>query len=117
MENTEIAVDDTSTKSNRNAKIMAGLYAIAVFLFCFVGLVALLIAASGRERDGVLAAKILAGPASFAIAGFVGSLLSIFFLKGKDVLQIAVPVVLSMIGGFFGFVFIFVFFNVIWRML
>lgn len=114
MERTEISAD---LASNRNARLMAGFYGIAVFLFCFIGLIGTGIAAYGSESDGVLAAKILSGPASFALVGLVASVVAMFYLKGKDIYQIIVPLVCSMVAGIAGVIFTFIFFEVIWRML
>ena len=114
MESTEIGIDNQNT---RNAKIMAGLYGVAIFLFCFMGLAGLIFVALGSESDGVLAAKILSGPITFALTGFAASVLSMFFLKGKALLQILVPIFVSMVAGVLGIIFTFIFFGVIWRML
>ncbi len=123
MENADLSTPETDlvvtpdSQSNKNAKIMAALYAVAVFVFCFLGLIVIGVAGYGRERDGVLAAKILAGPATFALVGLASSVAAMFFLKGKDLYQILVPVFLSMVFGIFGWITIFIFFGVIWRML
>lgn len=109
--------DIQSENNNTNAKIMAGLYAIAVLLFCFLGLFLIGFAGTEGERHGISAARKLAGPASFATAGFVTSIASIFFLKGRQHLQIIAPLFLSLVFGSFGSVTMSIFFETFWRML
>ena len=79
MEQTDL--DIQSQSDNKNAKIMAGLYTIAVLLFCCVGIILVGVAGSEGERYGISAARKLAGPASFAMAGFMTSAVRFDSLK------------------------------------
>ncbi|GEM_PF-4555813 len=105
MNNTHTVPTKASTM---NAKVAAGIYFIFMFLFCFIGLIGTIILAAGSERDGILAVKVLAGPASFALSGFVASLAAMFLLKDKPTYQIIVPIGVSLLFGFTGMVGVFI---------
>ena len=100
--------------SNKNAKIMFGVFSVLTLLFCCGGALFTGIMGADRESAGVDAAMLMTGPACCSLSGLLVAAIAIFALKGNGALQIIAPIVAGIVGGFVGGAGIFVFFQAIW---
>lgn len=95
--------------------LMPGIWLGASALVTLVGLAFLGIAASGSERDGVMATWIVAGPLGLVWAGSLAGLITHFaFRRGSTAVRAGVPLGCGCLGAIALFGLVFVFFAAIW---
>lgn len=105
---------EAAAKAAKVGKIMIGVFAVLTLLFVCGGGVVTGIAASGSERDGVMASKFAVGPAFFALSGLLVSVIAHFAIKENVALKVIIPLVAAFVMGPCSVGCLFFFYKAIW---
>ena len=105
---------EAAEKARKAGLVMIALFGVGTLLFTCGGALLTGVAASGRERDGMMAAQVAIGPGFGALVGLLAAVIVHFAVKENLGLKIGVPIGAAIFGAPCAAGCMFGFFEVIW---